>query len=336
MTKPYVVYPEKVGKCGHYVGQYPSDSVIQESERGALDMRNRMTILNAAVGGSPVVGIPLFMAEPMSVDLWCYRTYWSWYADSLRVDIQDVYGEATAGRFPKYPRINTELPTVMFTSDENNDVQSGGIESTFAKKMLYRVPRVNIVPKSFEHQDIGMLEGYLAILASSMGVATAFIGDEMYSDGGAENRVVDGETFADPYSLEQTETWWRMWNQYRAPSTIQSVAGLWHKDELILKVHELGELSCVTSCFGARKDQPWCRECFKCFITYVTLMVNRRMTPGWHELLCPTARTVEQIRAEYDAYKETGVDVYRRMGLIDRLSAQITPRTVWDLFELPC
>ena len=285
--------------------------------RGQLDFYIRKTILAAAVRGDKEACVPLY-EYASSWDSVLFHTYWTKYAEAIGVKLlpDTENHDHMPVSLPSYPEIR--LPLVVFSSAHPSGFPPGGVESAFTRQALYNVPVLHIDAKSYEHEDIGMLEGALAILASQLGYGCALIGNEM-SSWGTEIDPNEGESFHSPYTLEQTDYWWRLWNKYRAPTTIQSLAGVWHKDELILKVDELTDITKISSCFDAIPEKLWCSRCFKCWVTDLVLHLEGNRTPTVKAALTVDQATESAMRVEYMEYKRTGVDLYRWWGIVDRL-----------------
>ncbi len=290
------------------------DALINRCPRAVFDYSLRLRILQAEPGA--VLRVP--MPAKCNLALVAAQTYWNWYANTLQVTL-NWYTVDDMPVFPLYPAADSArdwslTPIGLFTSAGELGDPPGGVESTIGRHQLYNPTMLSLNFDSYEHADIGMLEGVLAIFASAMGIQVAFIGDERFS--GEEDRSI-GESFSSRYCIEQTESWWRMWNNYVAPfNSIQSLVGIWHKDELITKVSELeGGLQHISSCHAARPGKLWCGDCWKCFLTKQVLVYKGLP----HDFIQLTKEAEAAGAAKYERYLTTGEDEYRSCGVLDRV-----------------
>jgi len=264
---------------------------FMSSTRARFDMNLRMKILNSKDGDTVVSRKP--------ENQW----YWEWFAETLKVHLKwsgNVY-------VPSYSR---GLPMGLFTSAVPGAL--GGVESTIGTELMYNGFLTYLSEPNYNRAEVGMIEGFLAILGPAMGYAVTCIGDERYS-GSIEDRS-QGEHFSDRYAIEQTESWWRMWNAYVGPyNSVISLVGVWTKPELIVKASKLGHMPNILSCFNTKPERPWCGECWKCASIKLVLDHNRLDSSFIPDT--PPAY-LEKIRSEIDDYKR-GIDPFRSTGMLE-------------------
>jgi hypothetical protein len=144
-----------------------------------------------------------------------------------------------------------------------------------------------------------------------MGYATTYIGDERYS--GDEDRA-KGESFSNRFAIEQTESWWRMWNAYIGyEHSVMSLVGVWEKSELIAKAARHLDMTKVESCFNYTPQVPWCGDCWKCGVVKIHLVKNHlphNFIPKLSDGL------LAKMRKEYEDYKR-GDDFMRSTGSLE-------------------
>lgn len=292
------------------MGYTEARQLILDCQRARLDWSNRFTLqgvhrFDSAGVGKPVVG--LTSGTDSSWD--SYAAFWEQMAEALRVRIRWSL-DGSLGMFPQYPAPHTSAG--YFTSDRGQGL--AGVESTMMADTLYHAEAVHLVGAP----PFGMLEGFFAVLGPTLGWGCTFIGDERYS--GPQNNEPH-DTFSHPISIEQTEAWWRLWNSYIAPqNTIQSVVGRWHKDELLLKTVADHGVDNLAYCDDASVAGQRCGNCWKCvssaYILYAHGVLGSSALP--REL---TKAALDKALKEYTDYKGTGSDLFRSLGVLDRVHA---------------
>ena len=225
--------------------------------------------------------------------------FWITCSDALQVALT----QTTADFYNISPTRNI----CVFTSAKDDN--TGGFESSFMEHALYGADYINIPDlEDYEHITF-MIEGFLSILAIAMGYSVAYVGDEKYS-GNNESTVSSRPSF------EQTEQWWRLWNNYicKYGYSLQSVVGQFHKHEIIEKVYHMknGNLNSVSSCNNWTKQKAWCGGCWKCLVTKLTL--DHKNLPNAIEL---DLEKIQPFVNEYIEYKKSGKDYFRSCGVID-------------------
>lgn len=212
-----------------------------------------------------------------------------------------------------------EKPLCFFSSARNGS--TGGFETTLTRSMLYQADEIRIDFPENAEDSIGMLEGFLPLAAKALGYCTCYIGDERYT--GNNLHSIKSDSIA---SFEQTELWWRLWNAYSSPFTVQSVLGIWKKSEIVEKVYRMykGDLSKVSSCNNWTKEHPWCGKCWKCFSTKIILH-SRNVDHSFIKLDKEACRVFVD---EYDNYMKNGTDYFRSCGIIE--DAGGIPPCIWD------
>lgn len=265
--------------------------------RAGLDLRTRHAILSNKSGS-------LTLRTGKGAEWDDYFNYWSRFAQVLKIKLnRDAY--AGYKQFPAYPA--PVISVCYFTSDIGNG--RGGFESLMMADTLYAEAAFNLLDIDYSEPYLHHLEGFLAILGPAIGAATTFIGDEKFSGPATQQ-------FSTPDAIEQTEWWWRTWNNYLGPrNSIQSVTGAMHKDSIVLAATSVRPLHEIGSC--DHKDSlpdGWCGTCWKCISTAYVLWAN-----GRDHTIPVTKQGLDATADEYMTYRIHGTDQFRSLGLFDRV-----------------
>lgn len=280
---------------------------LKFNRRAYLDLLTRQRVLSSYKGGK----VQLSTGNDEAWDH--YFRFWSQYAAHVGVTvirkILDNYPS-----FPKYPAPTQSL--CYFTSDQGDG--RAGFESTLLRETLYANSAIHLTGAEHHAEHVFMLEGFLAILGPALGFAVTMIGDERFSG--------RATTFSHAVGIEQTEWWWRAWNDYIGPvSSIQSVCGAMHRDDVVNTVLASTPLDQIGSCNKAGTAKGgWCGSCWKCCSTAYIVWAYHGTIPFY-----VSADAVEQTLADQAAYHERGVDKFRSLGLLDRVAGK-TNKTLRD------
>jgi hypothetical protein len=297
----YFTPPVKKRDFYSSIAQAEANALIRANPRAYFDYDLRMRILNAKDGDRLIVANSLTSAQ---------KDYWNWYADTLKVTLNwvSLNGDTIASYF------NAPTFSVLQFTSASSKESTGGIESTITSETLYNAHRVHILNCDYDHATYGMIEGYLAILGPTLGAQITVLGDERYT--GDEDRSA-GEFFSSRFAIEQTEMWWRAWNNYLSADSsqpsVQSVVGCWTKEELFHKAIETANWSALESCNNSSGPGQWCGDCWKCGVTYLWLKHVR--SPQADQIPAPTERLRQQMLAEYQDYLN-GRDLFRSTGIL--------------------
>lgn len=278
------------------------------NRRAGLDIRTRNQILRAR-------GVVTLKTGGADWD--GYFQFWSKYAAAVGVEVRrDSY--MNYPQFPVY--VQPDQSVGYFTSDSGTGMP--GFESLMHAQTLYADAAIHLSDVDHDHPMVHMLEGFLAILGPALGFACTFIGDEKYSG-------TSVDTFSHRQGIEQTEWWWREWNKYLGPqNSIQSVCGAMHKDDIVLAVTSNRSPQFIGSC--DHKDTVeggWCGDCWKCCSTSYILWAHR----GSSEISA-SRKGINQMITELEQYRSTGADLFRSVGLLERVERR-TGRSVYDFLN---
>lgn len=274
-------------------------------ERAAFDLELRRQMWT-----QPTVMLPANLSGHQ-------KEYWRWYASKRGVVVSDARWGIQVSDYV------VTRPSLLFFSQ--------GVESVYGRATLGNIPtRALFTPgeRRVSNHLPGTLEMVGAIMGAARGAAVTFIGLEPDSTPpdlvehhhkiGVSEREPNGD-YRRAALVEMNDTWRDLWNDYAGTVEVRSVVTNLHRDELMYKLHEMGLLHEVRSCWQSTSVKPWCGKCWKCYLTWATLHATELdPTEGAPQIdMDPTA--LEQHIVEGEAFRYSGVDEYVSQGSIMRL-----------------